>query len=346
MYPLALPTWVMLRSGYWGDRAAMANHVDDLYRRQVRPSVPGPDVWALLGQHPSHFVNEMLMVLIVLARKSEVGGMTVAAPPQAPHVWETKGEEPRDALIREARRRARRRRCAYGVVAFLIAIAAGAFLGRGEGTAPPPSNAAGNNRTPPRAPDSPLVRGPDVASTLLASWGQMHAGYVLVYGDGRALWYPDSGVLVQAQRRMFTIPWRISRPADGPVFVDADGRVIGPADGHTFEGARHEHPVLERHLSPAGLDLVRTRRLDLHRLAVGLFNSRDELWVEPTVRRYEPSKHERGSYVGCIAGALAVSEYRTALEAAGLSNVSIDFSHAVGEGVHAAIIRATKVGVS
>ena len=60
----------------------------------------------------------------------------------------------------------------------------------------------------------------------------------------------------------------------------------------------------------------------------------------------EAARHERGSYVGCIAGALAVSEYRTALEAAGLSNVSIDFSHAVGEGVHAAIIRATKVGVS
>jgi len=61
MYPLALPSWVMLRSGYWVDRAAMANHADDLYRRQVRPSAPAPDVWALLGQHPSHFVNEMLM---------------------------------------------------------------------------------------------------------------------------------------------------------------------------------------------------------------------------------------------------------------------------------------------
>jgi SAM-dependent methyltransferase len=60
----------------------------------------------------------------------------------------------------------------------------------------------------------------------------------------------------------------------------------------------------------------------------------------------EAARRERGSYVGCIAGALAVSEYRTALEAAGLSDVSIDFSHAVGEGVHAAIIRATKVRVS
>jgi SAM-dependent methyltransferase len=63
-------------------------------------------------------------------------------------------------------------------------------------------------------------------------------------------------------------------------------------------------------------------------------------------RLTEAERRERGSYVGCIAGALAVSDYRAALEAAGLSNVSIDFSHAVAEGVHAAIIRATKASAS
>jgi arsenite methyltransferase len=51
---------------------------------------------------------------------------------------------------------------------------------------------------------------------------------------------------------------------------------------------------------------------------------------------------ERGSYVGCIAGALAVSEYRTGLEDAGLVDVSIEFTHAVGDGVHAAIVRAAQ----
>jgi SAM-dependent methyltransferase len=53
---------------------------------------------------------------------------------------------------------------------------------------------------------------------------------------------------------------------------------------------------------------------------------------------------ERGSYVGCIAGALTVSEYRAGLDAAGLTDVSIDFTHAVGDGVYAAIIRAAKPG--
>jgi SAM-dependent methyltransferase len=51
---------------------------------------------------------------------------------------------------------------------------------------------------------------------------------------------------------------------------------------------------------------------------------------------------ERGSYVGCIAGALPVSEYRSGLDAAGLVDVSIELTHAVGDGVHAAIVRAVK----
>jgi arsenite methyltransferase len=51
---------------------------------------------------------------------------------------------------------------------------------------------------------------------------------------------------------------------------------------------------------------------------------------------------QRGSYAGCIAGALSVAEYRAGLEAAGFADVSIEFTHAVGDGVHAAIVRAVK----
>jgi arsenite methyltransferase len=51
---------------------------------------------------------------------------------------------------------------------------------------------------------------------------------------------------------------------------------------------------------------------------------------------------ERGTYVDCIAGALALSEYRAGLEAAGLIDVSIECTHAVADGVHAAIVRARK----
>ena len=51
---------------------------------------------------------------------------------------------------------------------------------------------------------------------------------------------------------------------------------------------------------------------------------------------------ERGSYVGCIAGALSVAEYRDGLQAAGLTDVSVTSTHTVAEGMHSAIIKATK----
>jgi arsenite methyltransferase len=51
---------------------------------------------------------------------------------------------------------------------------------------------------------------------------------------------------------------------------------------------------------------------------------------------------ERGSYVGCIAGALAKSEYQTQLAAAGFADVSVTFTHQVADGLHSAIIKATK----
>jgi SAM-dependent methyltransferase len=53
---------------------------------------------------------------------------------------------------------------------------------------------------------------------------------------------------------------------------------------------------------------------------------------------------ERGSYVGCIAGALSKSEYITGLEAAGFEDVSVDFTHEVADAMHGAIIKARKRG--
>jgi len=51
---------------------------------------------------------------------------------------------------------------------------------------------------------------------------------------------------------------------------------------------------------------------------------------------------ERGDYVGCIAGALTFEEYRQGLEAAGFTDVAITPTHEVADGMHSAIIRATK----
>jgi SAM-dependent methyltransferase len=54
------------------------------------------------------------------------------------------------------------------------------------------------------------------------------------------------------------------------------------------------------------------------------------------------ARAERGSYVGCIAGALSFAEYRDGLESVGFTEVSVTPTHDAAEGMHSAIIRATK----
>jgi arsenite methyltransferase len=55
-----------------------------------------------------------------------------------------------------------------------------------------------------------------------------------------------------------------------------------------------------------------------------------------------PERAQRGSFVGCIAGALSQSEYEAGVAAAGLVDVTVTFTHAVADGLHGAIVRARK----
>ena len=59
-------------------------------------------------------------------------------------------------------------------------------------------------------------------------------------------------------------------------------------------------------------------------------------------RLTEEEQATRGSYVGCIAGALSKSEYEVGLEAVGFEDVSVEFTHEVADGIHGGIIRAVK----
>lgn len=51
---------------------------------------------------------------------------------------------------------------------------------------------------------------------------------------------------------------------------------------------------------------------------------------------------ERGSYTGCVAGALSMEEFRSGLEAAGFTDISIAPTHLVADRTHSAIIKAVK----
>jgi arsenite methyltransferase len=51
---------------------------------------------------------------------------------------------------------------------------------------------------------------------------------------------------------------------------------------------------------------------------------------------------ERGAWVGCVAGALSRAEYESGLARAGFTEVSVTFTHQVGDGLHSAIVKATR----
>lgn len=51
---------------------------------------------------------------------------------------------------------------------------------------------------------------------------------------------------------------------------------------------------------------------------------------------------ERGSLVGCIAGALSFEEYWTGLEGAGFVDIEVEPTHEVADGMYGAIVRARR----
>ena len=70
------------------------------------------------------------------------------------------------------------------------------------------------------------------------------------------------------------------------------------------------------------------------RLGISDIVAEDELTAE--------QRAERGTYLGCIAGALSRAEYEAGLEAAGFEDISVEFTHRVADGMHGAIVKAVK----
>lgn len=56
-------------------------------------------------------------------------------------------------------------------------------------------------------------------------------------------------------------------------------------------------------------------------------------------------RRERGSYVGCIAGALSEAEYREGLTRAGFTAIEVARTHEVADRMHSAIVRARKAAM-
>ena len=56
----------------------------------------------------------------------------------------------------------------------------------------------------------------------------------------------------------------------------------------------------------------------------------------------EDDRRERGSFVGCIAGAMTISEYSDGLMGAGFTDIGIDLTHEMAEEIYGANVRAFK----
>jgi hypothetical protein len=56
----------------------------------------------------------------------------------------------------------------------------------------------------------------------------------------------------------------------------------------------------------------------------------------------DAARRERGSWVGCIAGALSFTEYEHGLREAGFGEIAIDSTHEVADQMHSVIIKAVK----
>ena len=56
----------------------------------------------------------------------------------------------------------------------------------------------------------------------------------------------------------------------------------------------------------------------------------------------EAERTERGSFVGCIAGALSFAEYKAGLLRAGFEDIDITSTHAVADNMYGAIVKARK----
>ena len=58
----------------------------------------------------------------------------------------------------------------------------------------------------------------------------------------------------------------------------------------------------------------------------------------------EQDRLQRGSFAGCIAGALSKQEYLDILAGAGFTDISVEYTHEVAAQMHGAIVKAVKPG--
>ena len=197
--------------------------------------------------------------------------MTVTAPPHRSDSEASAGPDRGEALIEEARRHARARRRIWAGIAIAVSIVAVTAVAVTLAL-------AGSGSSPGERPDAdagagiPAAVAPAAEAELVTSWGRIHEGWVLVYADGRVIWFPDAHA--------------------------------GLAEGMS------RNSIVERRLTTDGLRLVRSGAIQVQDFnRADLVPS--DVWAEARYRPYVPAEYavcgwEQGELSGAWVDARSV----------------------------------------
>jgi arsenite methyltransferase len=192
-------------------------------------------------------------------------------------------------------------------------------------------------------------------AAVLASLGCGNPTAVAELGEGETVLDLGSGggidVLLSARRVGLTgVAYGLDMTDEMLLLARRNAAEAGIANAHFLKGRIEEIPLpsasVDVVISNCVVNLSTDKPAVLAEIArvlkpggrVGISDVVSEDRLTPADRA------ERGSYVGCIAGALSKSEYEDGLRAAGLDGVSVEFTHEVADGLHGTIVRATKPG--
>jgi arsenite methyltransferase len=190
-------------------------------------------------------------------------------------------------------------------------------------------------------------------TALLASLGCGNPTAVAELSEGETVLDLGSGggidVILSAKRVGPTgVAYGLDMTDEMLALAQRNAREAGIANAHFLKGVIEQIPL------PAGsVDVVISNcviNLSVDKSAVlaeigRVLKPGGRVGISDVVAENELAPEDRarrGSYVGCIAGALSVGEYEAGLEAAGLEDVSVEFTHQVADGMHGAIVKATK----
>jgi arsenite methyltransferase len=174
---------------------------------------------------------------------------------------------------------------------------------------------------------------------------ELHEGEtVLDLGSGGGL-----DVILSAKRVGPTgIAWGLDMTEEMLALARANASERGVANAHFLRGQIEDIPL------PAGsVDVVisncvinlSTDKPAVFRELARVLKPGGRLGISDVVAedRLTPDERaERGSYVGCIAGALSKTEYLEGLAEAGFEDVSIEFTYEAADGMHGAIVKGLK----